>query len=81
MSRWPFSKSYAYVMNFPLFRLLIVERQLNLPLAQFSSVAERRFLVRKIRRPSILTLSIASGLALMITFQSARTVWQRPENA
>jgi hypothetical protein len=35
-------------MNFPLFRLLIVERQLNLPLAQFSSVAERRFLVRKI---------------------------------
>src|ERR1700722_16468058 len=47
MSRWPFSKSYAYVMNFPLFRLLIVERQLNLPLAQFSSLAERRFLVRK----------------------------------
>jgi hypothetical protein len=35
-------------MNFPLFRLLIVERQLNLPLAQFSSVAERRFLVGKI---------------------------------
>jgi hypothetical protein len=35
-------------MNFPLFRLLIVERQLNVPLAQFSPVAERRFSVRKI---------------------------------
>jgi hypothetical protein len=32
-------------MSFPLLRLLIVERQLNLPLAQFSSVAERGFLV------------------------------------
>jgi hypothetical protein len=38
-------------MSFPLFRLLIVERQLNLPLAQFSSVAERGFWFKKIRRP------------------------------
>jgi hypothetical protein len=66
-------------MNFPLFRLLIVERQFNLPLAQFSSVAERRFLVRKIHCLGALILSIASGLALLIAFQPARTVWQRPE--
>jgi hypothetical protein len=65
-------------MSFPLFRLLIVERRLNLPLAQFSPVAERGFLFEN-SLPRLFDVSIASGLALMITFPPVRTVWQRPE--